>query len=85
MLSAHAQSSAESMILSACAESMILSACSMAALILAGRKYNSPKLDVQQKNLLNFIDQPAMNYFRLGLPQAMAFKEIKILCNSGWK
>ncbi len=55
-----------------------------AALVLTGHKYNSPKLDVQQKHHLNVIDQPAINNFRLGLPQAMAFKEINILCNAGW-
>jgi hypothetical protein len=38
----------------------------MAAMILSGHKYNSPKLDVQQKNLLDFIDQPAIDYFSLG-------------------
>jgi hypothetical protein len=58
---------------------------STAALILASRKYNSPKLEVQQKILLDFIDQPGIDYFRLGLPQAMAFKEIKILCYAWWK
>jgi hypothetical protein len=57
----------------------------MAAMILSGCKHNSPKLDVQQKNLLDFFDQPAIDYFRLGLLQAMAFKEIKILCYAGWK
>jgi hypothetical protein len=58
-----------------------------AALILASRKYNSPKLDALQKNLLDFIDLPAIDYFRLGLLQAMAFKEIKIkiVYNAGWK
>jgi hypothetical protein len=56
-----------------------------AALILASCKYNYPKLDVQQKNLLNLIDQLAMHYFRLGLLQVMAFREIKILCNAGGK
>jgi hypothetical protein len=47
------------------------------ALILASCKYNSPKLDAQQTVLLDFIDHPAINYFRFGSLQAMAFKEIK--------
>ena len=54
------------------------------AMILSDHKNNSPKLDVQQKHHLNVNDQPAINNFRLGLPQAMAFKEINILCNAGW-
>jgi hypothetical protein len=58
---------------------------STAVMILSGRKYNSPKLDMQKKNLLDFIDQPAIEYFRFGLPQAMAFNELKILCYAGWK
>jgi hypothetical protein len=36
-------------------------------------------------NLLGFIDQPAIKYFRFGSPQVMAFKELKILCYAGWK
>jgi hypothetical protein len=58
---------------------------SMVVMILSGCKYDSPKLDVQQKNLLYFIDQPAIKYFRLGSPQVMAFKELKNLCYAGWK
>ncbi len=46
-----------------------------AVLILAGRKYNSSKLDSQQEKLLKVIDRPAINYLRLGLLQGIAFKE----------
>ncbi len=38
---------------------------SMAYLILVGRKYGSPLLDIQQTLLLNFFDQPTEDYCRL--------------------
>ncbi len=59
--------------------------CSMGLLILSGRRFESPNLAEQQKILLNFIDQPAHDYFLSRSPQARAFKELKIVCKLGWK
>ncbi len=57
----------------------------MGLLILSGRRFELPNLAEQQKILLNFIDQPAHDYFLSRLPQAQAFKEFKIVCKLGWK
>jgi hypothetical protein len=54
-------------------------------LILSGRRFDSPSLEEQQKILLNFMDQPAHDYFLSRSPQARAFKELKIVCKLGWK
>jgi hypothetical protein len=54
-------------------------------LILSGRRFESPNLAEQQKILLNFIDQPAHDYFLSRSPQARAFEELKIVCKLGWK
>jgi hypothetical protein len=54
-------------------------------LILSGRKFDSPNLEKQRKMLLNFIDQPAHDYFLSRSPQARAFEELKIVCKLGWK
>jgi hypothetical protein len=58
---------------------------SMGLLILSGRRFELPNLAEQQKILLNFINQPAHDYFLSRLPQARAFEEFKIVCNVGWK
>ncbi len=57
----------------------------MGLLILSGRRFELTNLAEQQKILLNFIDQPAHDYFLSRLPQARAFKELKIVCKLGWK
>ncbi len=57
----------------------------MGILILSGCRFELPNLAEQQKILLNFIDQPAHNYFLSRLPQARAFEEFKIVCKLGWK
>ncbi len=58
---------------------------SMGLLILSGRRFELPNLAEQQKILLNFIAQPAHDYFLSRLPQARAFEEFKIVCKLGWK
>ncbi len=57
----------------------------MGLLILSGCRFELPNLAEQQKILLNFINQPAHDYFLSRLPQARAFKEFKIVCKLGWK
>jgi hypothetical protein len=57
----------------------------MGLLILSSRKFELPNLAEQQKILLNFIDQPAHDYFLSRSPQARAFEEFKIVCKLGWK
>jgi hypothetical protein len=57
----------------------------MGLLILSGRRFELPNLAEQQKILLNFIDQPARDYFLSRSPQAMAVEEFKIVCKLGWK
>jgi hypothetical protein len=52
----------------------------MGLLILSGRKFELPNLAEQQKILLNFINQPAHDYFLSRLPQAWAFEE----CLQAW-
>jgi hypothetical protein len=56
----------------------------MAAIILSGRKFSSPNLESQHKILLNFIDQPAHDYFRRNSSQAKAFENLKGVINIGW-
>ncbi len=56
---------------------------SMGLLILSGRRFELPNLAEQQKILLNFIDQPAHDYFLSRLPQATAVEEFKIVCKLG--
>ena len=58
---------------------------SMRLLILSGCRFELPNLAEQQKILLNFINQPAHDYFLSRLPQARAFKKFKIVCKLGWK
>ncbi len=58
---------------------------SMGLLILSGCRFELPNLAEQQKILLNFINQPAHDYFLIRLPQARAFKELKNVCKLGWK
>ncbi len=58
---------------------------SMGLLILSGRRFELPNLAEQQKILLNFIDQPAHDYFLSRSPQTRAFEEFKIVCKLGWK
>jgi hypothetical protein len=58
---------------------------SMDILILSGRRFELPNLAEQQKILLNFIDQPAHDYFLSRLPQARAFEKFKIFCKLRWK
>jgi hypothetical protein len=53
---------------------------SMGLLILSGCRFELPNLAEQQKILLNFIDQPAHDYFLSRSPQARAFEEFKIVC-----
>ena len=57
----------------------------MGLLILSGRRFESPNLAEQQKILLNFINQPAHDYFLSRSPQARAFEELKIVYKLGWK
>jgi hypothetical protein len=57
----------------------------MGLLILSGRRFELPNLAEQQKILLNFIDQPAHDYFLSRSTQARAFEEFKIVCKLGWK
>ncbi len=56
----------------------------MGLLILSGRRFELPNLAEKQKILLNFIDQPAHDYFLSRLPQAKLFEEFKIVCKLGW-
>jgi hypothetical protein len=58
---------------------------SIGLLILSGRRFELPNLAEQQKILLNFINQPAHDYFLSRSQQARAFEEIKIVCKLGWK
>jgi hypothetical protein len=58
---------------------------SMGLLILSSRRFELPNLAEQQKILLNFINQPAHDYFLSRLPQARAFEEFTIICKLGWK
>jgi hypothetical protein len=58
---------------------------SMGLLILSGRRFELPNLAEQQKILLNFINQPAHDYFLSSLPQATSVEEFKIVCKLGWK
>ncbi len=57
----------------------------MGLLILSGRRFELPNLAEQQKILLNFINQPAHDYFLSRLLQARAFEEFKIVCKLGRK
>ncbi len=57
----------------------------MGLLILSGRRFELPNFAEQQKILLNFINQPAHDYFLSRLPQATAVEEFKIVCKLGWK
>ncbi len=52
----------------------------MGLLILSGCRFELPNLAEQQKILLNFIDQPAHDYFLSRSPQTRAFEEFKIVC-----
>jgi hypothetical protein len=58
---------------------------SIGLLILSGRRFELPNLAEQQKILLNFINQPAHDYFLSRSPQASAFEEFKIVCKLRWK
>jgi hypothetical protein len=44
-----------------------------AVIILSSRKFSSPNLESQHKILLNFINQPAHDYFRRNSTQAKDF------------
>jgi hypothetical protein len=57
----------------------------MGLLILSGHRFKLPNLAEQQKILLNFINQPAYDYFLIRSPQATAVEEFKIVCKLGWK
>ena len=50
----------------------------------AGRRFDSPNLDEQQKILFSFIDQPAHDCFLSRSQQARSFEELKIVCKLGW-
>jgi hypothetical protein len=56
-----------------------------AMLILSGHKFESPNLELLQKVLHNFINQPACDYFRSKSTQATAFRNIQAACKIGWK
>jgi hypothetical protein len=58
---------------------------SMGLLILSGCRFELPNLAEQQKILLNFINQPAHDYFLSRSPQTRAFEEFKIVCKLEWK
>ncbi len=57
----------------------------MAVTILTGCRFDSPSLELQQKILLDFVGQPACNYFWSSSPQALAFKNLKVIIELGWK
>ena len=54
-------------------------------LILSGRRFESPNLEVQQKVLLKIIDWPTQEYFLCRSLQAKAFEELKTACKLRWK
>jgi hypothetical protein len=56
-----------------------------AVLILSGRKFESPNLELLQKILHLFINEPTSDYFKKKSLQATAFENIQAACKAGWK
>jgi hypothetical protein len=56
-----------------------------AVLILSGRKFESPNLELLQKILPLFINEPTSDYFKKKSSQATAFENIQAACKAGWK
>jgi hypothetical protein len=55
-----------------------------AVLILSGRKFESPNLELLRKILHNFINQPPCDYFKRKSTQSTAFQNIQAACKIGW-